>query len=47
MQGDDPNHDWAIELAEAGLAVFPCDQGKKPLINIPARYRQSTWRNAT
>ena len=36
MQGDDPNHDWAIELAEAGLAVFPCDQGKKPLIK---------WRN--
>jgi hypothetical protein len=32
MQRDDLNRDWALRLAEAGIAVFPCDANKKPLI---------------
>src|SRR5262245_5055487 len=29
----DFNRDWALRLAEAGIAVFPCNEKKKPLID--------------
>jgi hypothetical protein len=28
----DFNRDWAMRMAEAGLAIFPCGDDKKPLI---------------
>src|SRR6516225_991007 len=32
QQERDINRDWALRLAEAGMAVFPCDANKKPLV---------------
>jgi hypothetical protein len=32
QQERDINRDWALRLAEAGMAVFPCDTNKKPLV---------------
>ena len=32
QQGRDINRDWALRLAEAGIAVFPCGLDKRPLV---------------